>query len=86
MRDTVKPVSYAARATDERVTYLRIYADAEGETQHGGDGGGVHAAGHGHGDETTLRPRAQGQNIGLDKGAHGRGTILAGFDGFAIGG
>lgn len=32
MRDTVKPVSYAARATDERVTYLRIYADAEGET------------------------------------------------------
>ena len=32
MRDPVKPVSYAARATDERVTYLRIYADAEGET------------------------------------------------------
>ena len=32
MRDTVKPVSYATRATDERVTYLRIYADAEGET------------------------------------------------------
>ena len=32
MRNTVKPVSYAARATDERVTYLRIYADAEGET------------------------------------------------------
>jgi hypothetical protein len=32
MRETVKPVSYAARATDERVTYLRIYADAEGET------------------------------------------------------
>ena len=25
-------VSYAARATDERVTYLRIYADANGET------------------------------------------------------
>jgi len=32
MRDLVKSVSYAARATDERVTYLRIYADAEGET------------------------------------------------------
>jgi hypothetical protein len=27
-----KTVSYAARATDERVTYLRIYADADGET------------------------------------------------------
>ena len=25
-------ISYAARATDERVTYLRIYADAAGET------------------------------------------------------
>ena len=32
MRDIVKTVSYATRATDERVTYLRIYADAEGET------------------------------------------------------
>jgi hypothetical protein len=32
MRDTVKSASYAARATDESVTYLRIYADAEGET------------------------------------------------------
>ena len=32
MLDTVKPISLAARATDERVTYLRIYADAEGET------------------------------------------------------
>ena len=32
MRDTTKPVSYAARATDDRVTYLRIYADANGET------------------------------------------------------
>jgi hypothetical protein len=31
MRDTAKPVSYAARATDERVTCLRIYADAEGD-------------------------------------------------------
>jgi hypothetical protein len=27
-----KAISYAARATDERVTYLRIYADAAGET------------------------------------------------------
>jgi hypothetical protein len=25
-------ISYAARATDERLTYLRIYADASGET------------------------------------------------------
>ena len=32
MLDIVKTVSYATRATDERVTYLRIYADAEGET------------------------------------------------------
>jgi hypothetical protein len=32
MRDAAKPVSYAARATDERVKYLRIYADAKGET------------------------------------------------------
>jgi hypothetical protein len=32
MRDIVKTVSYATCATDERVTYLRIYADAEGET------------------------------------------------------
>jgi len=32
MRNTVKPVSYAARATDDRVTYLHIYADADGES------------------------------------------------------
>ena len=32
MRDTVKPVSCAARATGERVMHLRIYVDAEGET------------------------------------------------------
>jgi hypothetical protein len=32
MRDIVMTVSFATRATDERVTYLRIYADAEGET------------------------------------------------------
>ena len=31
MRAT-ETISYAARATDERVTYLRIFADAEGET------------------------------------------------------
>jgi hypothetical protein len=28
----VQAVSYAARATDERVTCLRIYADTDGET------------------------------------------------------
>ena len=28
----MEAVSYAARATDERVTYLRIYADENGET------------------------------------------------------
>jgi len=32
MRNTLKPVSYAARATDDRVTYLHIYADADGES------------------------------------------------------
>ena len=32
MRDTIKSVSFAARATDERVIYLRIYADTEGES------------------------------------------------------
>jgi len=32
MRDIVTTASFATRATDERVTYLRIYADAEGET------------------------------------------------------
>ena len=32
MRNIVKPVSYAARATDDRVTYLHIYADADGES------------------------------------------------------
>jgi hypothetical protein len=28
----MEAVSYAARATDQRATYLRIYADADGET------------------------------------------------------
>lgn len=28
----MEAISYAARATDERVTYLRIYADENGET------------------------------------------------------
>src|SRR5260221_5114914 len=28
----MKAVSYASRATDQRATYLRIYADANGET------------------------------------------------------
>ena len=32
MRNTVKTVSYAARATDDCVTYLHIYADADGES------------------------------------------------------
>ena len=32
MGNTVKPVSYAARATDDCVTYLHIYADADGES------------------------------------------------------
>jgi hypothetical protein len=32
MRDAVTTVSFATRATDEHVTHLRIYADAEGET------------------------------------------------------